>query len=477
MDFKTRPYDHQLEAFEASKDRSHFAYFMEQGTGKTKVVIDNAAYLYEAGKITSLLVIAPKSVYINWVTREIPVHMPDVEYHAQYWTGKRSEKAKGELRAFPLGTGLRVFTINIDAVNTEFGFNFCQYFIKNSKAMVVIDESTRIKNRRAKRTKRVHNLGLLAPYRRIMTGTPVTQSPFDVYSQMQFLNPSILGFRSYHAFTHHFAIMDRQVGRANGRQYRYETVREFRNLDQLHKLLKPHSYRCLKRDCLDLPDKIYQVRDLHLSGDQLRAYRQMKSELLLEFDSETVSAKMKLTLVGKLHQIVGGFSLTDSGSSYRYDNNVKLEALKDIMEDASLPCIIWAKYVEEIRMIGQAIGELGLTVATFYGETNQNDREIAINDFQDGYLDVLVMNPAAGGMGITLTRGETVIYYSNGYEYESRIQSEDRVHRSGLRHPVTYIDLVCRQTIDQAILKSLRQKRSFSDVVTKDAPSEWLGGE
>ena len=202
--YKTTPYEHQRNALNQSAEQTQWAYFMEMGTGKTKVTIDNMAYLFFQRKINSALIIAPKSVYLNW-ENEIETHMPDVlKYKIFRWN---VDKPKN-YHAFESFKDLKIFLINVEALSTKRGFNACIDYLKENKLnFVTVDESTTIKNRSAKRTKNILALQKLALIRRILTGSPVTKSPLDLYTQCQFLSPELLGFSSYLAFRNRYAEM------------------------------------------------------------------------------------------------------------------------------------------------------------------------------------------------------------------------------------------------------------------------------
>ena len=248
--YKTTPYEHQRNALNESAEKVQWAYFMEMGTGKTKVTIDNIAYLFFQRKINSVLIIAPKSVYLNWET-EIETHMPDVlKYKIYKWNIDKS-KDYHDLQNFK---DLRIFLINVEALSTKRGFEACkEYLFKNKLNFVTLDESTTIKNRSAKRTKNILALQKLSMVRRILTGSPITKSPLDLYTQCQFLSPELLGFSSYLAFRNRYAEMtDIPVGSG-----RYISVpKYYKRLEELEQKMKFFATRIRKDQCLDLKQKL-----------------------------------------------------------------------------------------------------------------------------------------------------------------------------------------------------------------------------
>jgi len=253
--FKTKPYAHQMTALEKSWNRETYAYFMEMGTGKTKVLIDNAAMLYDKGKIDGVLIVAPKGVVKTWHEQEIPTHLPNhIENVSVLWQSNITKKQKEKLDSlFEPEELLHILIMNVEAFSTTKGVEFASKFLSCHNTLMVIDESTTIKTPSAKRTKSIIHLSESAKYRRIMTGSPVTKNPLDLYSQCGFLSPWLLDFTSYYAFRNRYAEM--KTINVSGRQI--QIVGGFKNLGELSDQLKGFSYRVLKEDCLDLPDKIY----------------------------------------------------------------------------------------------------------------------------------------------------------------------------------------------------------------------------
>ena len=243
--FKTPPYKHQLTALEKSWNRETYAYFMEMGTGKTKVLIDNMAMLYDKGKIDGALIVAPKGVIGTWYNQEIPTHLPDhIEKMSVLWQSnitKGQSKKLGNL--FQIGEELQILIMNVEALSTVKGVNFASKFLLSHNALMVVDESTTIKNPKAKRTKNILKLSKGAKYRRVLTGSPVTKNPLDLYSQCEFLDPYLLDFHSYYAFRNRYAEM--RTAHFSGRSV--QIVSKFRHLDELSESLKTIFVQSLER--------------------------------------------------------------------------------------------------------------------------------------------------------------------------------------------------------------------------------------
>jgi len=469
--FKTKPYGHQLDAFNLSKDRVEFAYFMDMGTGKSKVAIDVMAYNWDLGKIKSAVIVAPKGVYMNWANKEIPAHMPDhVVYVVTPWKAAPRKAEQEALDAlFDVGIGeLKILVVNVEALSTKRATKFVDKFVALcGDCMMVVDESTSIKNFSAKRTKSINILGKRARFRRILTGEPVTRSPLDLYSQCSFLNWNLLGFSSYYAFRNRYAKMIDM--RAGGRTFKQ--IVGYKRLDELSDKLKSFSFRIKKEECLDLPEKVYMTRDVELSPEQKKMYEQMKRLALAEIDGEiNITAPLVITKLLRLHQISCGHINDDDGQTIHLKNS-RVPAMIEVLEECSGKAIIWATYRHDIRAIVKALEtEYGeKSVVQYYGATSQDDRFTAIEEFQNNPdVRFFVGNPQTGGYGITLTAASTVIYYSNSYNLEHRLQSEDRAHRIGQTGTVTYVDLIARGTIDEKIVRALREKKNIAETVMGD---------
>ena len=472
--FKTKPYAHQLTALEKSWNRETYAYFMEMGTGKTKVLIDNVAMLYDKGKVNGALIIAPKGVVGTWYNQEIPTHLPKhIENVCVLWQSNITKEQSRKLGTlFKTGEELHFLIMNVEALSTTKGTDFARKFLSSHNTLMAIDESTTIKNPKAKRTKNIIKLSELAKYRRIMTGSPVTRNPLDLYSQCQFLSPWLLDFQSYYAFRTRYAIM--KTANISGRQI--QLVAGFQRLAELSEKLKPFSYRVLKADCLDLPDKIYMKRQIKLSPDQNKLYEQMRKEALATLNGKRVTTVNALTQLMRLHQITCGHFTSDDGTTQPIKNN-RIDELMDVLEEIEGKAIIWAHYQYDINTIIKEVEKVHGpgSIVDYYGLTPQDERQENIKKFQnDDKCRFIVGTPQTGGYGITLTAANTVIYYSNGYDLEKRLQSEDRAHRIGQQKSVTYVDILAEETVDEKIVKSLRKKINIASEVLGEELKSWI---
>jgi len=467
--YKTTPFDHQRVALNRGGLLTNFAYFMEMGTGKTKVVIDNAAYLYQQKEIKEVIVIAPNSVYRNWLA-EIMTHSP-VKPYTWVW---KVDKQKDLDRASK-SDDLIYILVNVEAMSHRSGWKWLQdrLRVRGAKTLLTLDESTTIKNPGALRTKHLCRLGRLAKYRRILTGSPVTKSPLDLFTQCGFLSKELLGFESYYTFRARYAVMQQiQMG---GRQILLPKY--YTNLEELETTLKTFSFRVTKDECLDLPPKIYVQRQVVMKLEQQRTYDDLKQKARAIIADDTVTFANKLTEILRLHQVCNGFIKTDHDKYYGFKHNPKITELIRILDEVTGKCIIWANYVyniEEIKTKLKAVYGKD-SVVSIYGKDSVDDRKRSVESFQsDDRCRFLVGNPATGGYGLTLTAARHVIYFSNSYNLEVRKQSEDRAHRIGQKHKVTYIDIQVPDSIDTMIISALKRKIKLSAATLGEEVKKWL---
>ena len=475
--FKTKPYAHQLEALEKSWAQDTYALFMEMGTGKSKVLVDNIAVLYDRGAIRAALVVAPKGVYKNWDEIEFPVHLPDhVEHTKVLWEPNITKKKQVELDTLFDDKGdLKILIMNVEAFSTSKGLDFARRFLNIfvGRALIGIDESTTIKNPTAKRTKNILSIGNLAKYRRILTGSPVTKSPLDLYSQCEFLDPYHLGHQSYYSFRARYANMiDRNFG---GR--RVQIVGSYRRLPELTEKLQKFSYRVLKEECLDLPPKVFTKRIVELTDEQKKIYAQMKRMAIAELDGKVMSTMNVMTQLMRLHQVTCGHFKADDETITELKSN-RINSLLELLDETEGKVIIWANYRADIKNIVTALKKAYGEASTveYHGGVDSTLRQEHIAQFQqkNGPTRYFVGNAQTGGYGITLTAANTVIYYSNSYDLEKRLQSEDRAHRIGQTGSVTYVDLIAENTVDDKIVKSLRNKINIANEIMGEDIKDWI---
>lgn len=486
---KTSPMHHQSTALKLMDGRDYFALFMEQGTGKTWTILADVERLYAAGRVDALFVLAPKGVHTNWVRREIPTHMEGAIV-ARAWrsgAGKRERSKLDELlrpRQHGETVPLRVLSMNIDALNTASGWDFALTFLRATRAMIALDESHTIKNPTSTRTQRVLALRRHAAVVRIATGTPITNSPPDVFAQFEFMESGLLGTTSYRAFVAEYAeLMSndhplmKDIIKRNPRAVHAQLVVKnpdgsprWRNLDKLRALITPHSFRVLKRDCLDLPAKVYSNHYFDLPPAQAKAYQLMQAEQRIEIVEGELVPVSKLAAIVKLQQITSGFVNLNAEPMYIAEGNARLAALMELLELVDGKFIVWARFTEEIMQIAAALRAAGIETVEYHGSVKDKDREAAVDGLQNGTVRAFVGQAQSGGVGLTLHAARTVIYFSNDFNLGTRKQSEDRAHRIGTKTEVLYIDLIANDTIDEDIARVLQRKAGMAETVLGDTP-------
>lgn len=475
--FKNEPYAHQAAYLHRFWKDREAALFADMGTGKSYMLINNMCMLYDNGDINGALILAPKGVYRNWAELELKKHIPDhVQYSVGVWSSIMTRKQKDAMEdMFTLDDKLHILVMNVESLSSPKGpaSGLAERFLLCHKALMAVDESTTIKNPKAMRTKQVTKLGKHAYYRRILTGSPVTKSPLDLYAQCGFLNPELLGFSSYFAFQSRYAVMAR---RAFGPK-EFNQIVGYKRLDELNEKLQPFAFRVTKEECVDLPPKVYIRRDVELTEEQKRLYKEMKRLALAEFDGAITTTTTALTQMLRLHQICCGHLKDDDGGVREIPNN-RIDALMEVLDEVSGKAIIWANYTHDIQAIYAALSKEygGGSAATYYGETKVENRQEIVTKFQDpgSELRFFIGQPKTGGYGLTLTEAQTVIYYSNNYDLEVRLQSEDRAHRIGQQKSVLYVDLMSPGTVDERIVEALRNKIDIATQVLGEELKTWL---
>lgn len=480
----------QRQAIRAMVNREYFALLMEQGTGKTLVLLAHVIQLYNDGELDAACVVAPNGVHINWITEELPKHVQPTSSQilSAYWTAganKREQLAMDVLYERKVGENpFRLFSINIEALAHDSGFKAIEHFLSTfPRVALIIDESQRIKNISAQCTKRLMKLRKYASHRYISTGTAIEDSPVDAFSQFQFLESGLLGTTSLVAFRAEYcellppdnALMRHIVARSGGR-FQPQVIakdadgnKKYRNLDKLRDLIKPHSFRVLKKDCLDLPDKVYKTVPFRMTTTQRKVYDQLASQFRIELKGGRIDTFSAMNSLQKLQQVTSGYIRLNDGSQHLLRSNPRIEALLSTLEDITDPSIIiWAHFRQELDDIACALAKANISHRLIHGDVKPLVRKSHISDFQAGKFKALLSQTQVGGTGFTLTAAHTVIYYSNTFRLGPRVQSEDRAHRIGQTEHVVYIDIVALDSIDQRIALSLQRKQEVASEVLGD---------
>lgn len=480
--YKRPPMDHQRKAFLVSRDKPAYAYLMEQGTGKTKVVLDNAAWLYNKGKIDMLVIVAwPNGVHRNWIDYELPADLP-VAYEAAFWNSKRTKKKLAEYDAVHSSKGvLKVMSFNVEAFVSGNAQEEILRCLKHNRCMMVIDQSACIKNPSAKRTKfLIDEVSDLAPYKRILDGDPVAEGADELYSQFKFLDPWIIGHDTWTGFKSEYCI-EKSFGKGSA-------VVGYKNFDQLRELIDPFCYRALAKDCLDLPPRIYKMWEFDMSPKEKRHFEELRKKDLTFFEGD-LAANMdeldldedlpdhleeSLALVKnmRLQQISSGWWPEKDNFKSIDKTPSRLLALEQLLKANTGKALIFSRFRADLEAIQELLGDKAVS---YHGGVSEDDRAIAKKRFQED-PDTLyfIGQPRNAGIGHTLTAAKHVIFYSNDPSLRLRAESEKRAHRKGLKDDLIIWDLVARDSLDYKTMNSLRKKRNVSNMILQDPANFFL---
>jgi SNF2 family DNA or RNA helicase len=488
---KTDPYIQQDDAFNFTANLAYCALFMQQGTGKTKVAIDRSVYNFERQKIQGVLVICPKSLMETWV-EEIATHCPErVKPIVAVWNPRLQKRVIRELEAVIYNddaTRMPILIMNIEGIRTPKAMKLAMYWARHKSLHIICDESSKIKTPSAKQTLAAAKLAHACVARTILTGTPVSNSAADYYSQLAFLTPAPLGFSNYYSFRARYCVLENKTVRAT-KPYRkkdgtWAKTRKIiqitgpQNAEELKKRLLAFCYFVKKDECLDLPPKIYHKRYCDLTKEGIRLYKDVAKRILIDIEqTRELTIEYTLARLLRLQQVAGGFLPDDEADEATPipGSNPKIDLLLETLEQFPGPTIIWARFKPEhdaIRRMLRAIVPDD-QIGEITGRIKKDDREIARRAFQSGNIKYLVCTQSCAGYGYTLTAAESEIYFSNSFSLEHREQSEDRAHRIGLTHTVNYIDLLMRPPpgfnapgVDDKTYTALMSKRDLAAYMT-----------
>ena len=522
---RTQPYEHQIDAFHKCYGKEAFALFMEQGTGKTKVAIDIACNLFQEKKINAVMVIAPNGVHSQWGHEEIPKHSSQTNNNIYIWNNKSTAGELKKRRAFFEAQGaLKWFLVNVETFSTSTKLKLFQDFVKKHNVFLVIDEATRIKNPAANRTiniiynlaeckkagRKVTDVIPYSKYRAVLTGMMITNSPYDLWAMFEFLQHDYFDLNFY-AFKARYGIEVRDSAPGTGqvftrkiRQDEIDSIRKYalqgkhietiaavmktsessvqyilehpninmpyKRLDELKEKIQPLAYIVRKEDCLDLPPKVYERIYVNMNVEQKRIYNELKKQYITMYQEKDLTVQNKLTLVGRLQQITGGFFPYEENGKGKIvpimSKNPKIEALKqDLEETGNEVIIIWARFVGELKMLYAELTKAfpNKNIELYYGGVSGTRRQIIMNAFKEGKVNILIANARTAGTGLNLQKAHLQYFFSNSYSLEDRAQAEDRSHRSGQTHSVLYKDIIMEGTVDMAVFEVLQTKKSLLD--------------
>jgi len=495
MQFRTQPFAHQEDAFYKTRDEPVKAILWEMGLGKSWLAINTAAWLYKQEAINAFLIVAPNGVHRNWMDQELPKHLPiDVANKQVLWrsgkmTNANAKHAMEELIKTPY---LAILAVNAEAITRAQNCRtYVQRFLERRKVLIVCDESIILKSPNAAITKAMVALGRRAKYKRICSGVPITQGPLDLYGQYQFLRDGLLGYRSFYTFKHAFADWEEKLN--HNTNVKFEQLLGYKNQDKLLEACAPYTLRATKDECLDLPPKVYERRPFTLGKEQRQIYDQLRDQYVAELSAmESVPVVHALTRLLRLQQITSGFWPEQKGAILctacegqgcaqcddigyvvqttplrALPENSRLRALEAALEEIpqNRQVIIWTRFRHDVELITKMLGPDN--VAQYYGGIKNDARSESLERFRNQRARYFVGTARAGGRGLTLTEASYVIYFSHDYSYETRAQSEDRAHRIGQTHSVTYIDLVAEDTVDERLMEVVANKRDLAALFDK----------
>mgnify|MGYP000082115219 FL=1 len=440
--------------------RRGFGFLFEMGCGKTLTAIAVAGTLYAERKINKLLVVAPTSVCSVWP--EDFGKFADFPHLEKIMLGTKSQRLKQlkELESFPC-EALKVAVINYESVWRDDIFD---KLVEFNADMIICDESQRIKTHDAQQSKAMHQLGDLARYKLILSGTPVQNNAVDLYSQYRFLDPTVFG-SNFYKFRNRFCVM----GGFNRRQ-----IVNYKDLDLLIKKEHSIAYRVTKKEALDLPEQTFETRYITLTPSEKKLYNTLKKESATELaNGGTISASTVLTKLLRLQQFTGGFVIADGEEKPQQIGSGKINALEDIVDDyvidSGKKLVIFARFRAELDLIQKLLDKKKLKYGVIYGDIKLSDRGEIVKDFQENEeTKVFLAQIDTAGLGITLTAADTCVYYSVNFNYAAYSQSLARIHRIGQRNTCTYIHLTTKGTVDELIMKALHKKEDLAKTIVDD---------
>jgi SNF2 family DNA or RNA helicase len=465
MIITTEPYQHQIEALQQAWSKTGFAYFLEMGTGKSKIIVDEIVNLIELNLIKCAVIVAPNNVHINWESELIKHGPPNYDkWTIQIWrSGIALEKKEAETIRILESDKVLVFLMNIEALSSVGGKNYLKRILLAPKLRggiyMAVDESHKIKNQGAQRTKAIIELSNYVKFRRIATGTEAEEGIEGLYSQFKFLDQNIIGLRSYTAFKNMYCIEDQKQIRS-GQIFRQ--IVGYRNEEMLASKIAPFAYQKRKKDCLDLPDKVYVTHEISMTKEQERIYSKLQEQLLYELKTgELVDATMAITNMIRLQQVLcGHINTSDDPRATEIIPSNRANFVSELVEDASGKVIIFCRFIMDVQLI---VSELASNHIRGIGVSSRDDgsnRLLNIDKWrQEKDYKALVITVASGGTGLTLNEASTTIFYSNTWSSTDRIQAEDRNHRIGQESKVTYHDIIVPKTIDHRLLAELKKKQ------------------
>jgi len=479
---KTDPFDHQAEELKTHGLDEVRAIHWEQGTGKTWLALSTAEKLFAAGSIDALFILAPPGLHTNWILYEIPDHLGIDHSMIAFQTKKAKTKKhmmacnsilNNDAGSFP------ILAMSYPGIKTAAGKKLAKAFLKKHRCLFVCDESNRIKTPSAKITRTVMAASDYAVFKRTLCGTPITNTPFDIYTQFRFLDKNFwantpYGLGSFQCFKTFFGVWIKGYNAKADREF--DQCVGFKNLEILSELVKEMSSRVLKEDVLDLPDKLYSYAGFEMTAKQWKLYKELEDEFMTEINGDMIFTPLAITRLLRLQQVANGYLPSGDENEMHMieDKNPRLKMLNEITQDLPHKAIIWARFIQDIDLICDLLGDKAVRWDGTVNEDKREENKFRFKTCPVDEVQYIVATPDSMGEGHTLNEALTTIYYSNSFKMKERHQSEDRNHRAGQKNHVNYIDIVADNTKDVDIIGSLRKKFDNASVVIDGRIRDWL---
>lgn len=471
MEYLIKPWDHQLKAIEMAKDVRDFAFLMDMGTGKTSTTINVLRHKYAQNKrLMRTLILCPVVVVENW-RREFKVHSK-IGHQVFPLVGSEKQRIKLFEEKIKLAQA-PIFVTNYEAFQMK---KLMQLLFNWRPEICVYDESQRLKNPQASRTKMAIMLSDLAHHRYILSGTPVLNTPMDIWSQYRALDCGETFHDAqgrplnFYAFRNRY-FEDINAGMPQGKHFAKWEMQHDNVLVELNELIYKKAIRVMKQDCMDLPDLVRSRIEVQMAPEQARLYEEMKQNFIAYLKSgEAVTAQIAITKALRLQQIVSGYCKTESGEEITLKHNPRLDALQELLEDKpeGEKIIIWATFHENYRQIAGVLDKLKIPYTELHGGVSGKDRQANIDRFQtDPRCEAIISNQASGGVGVNLTAASLSCFYSRNFSLEQDLQAEARNYRGGseIHQKITRYDMVATGTIDELCLEALAGKLNMAEQV------------
>jgi len=435
-------YAHQLEGARLLVENPRYALFWEMGCGKTGTVLSAIKYLHQRGEASRVLVVCPLSIINPAWRKDAGLFAPELTVAG--WHDKLPRWSKAP----------RFGEANINIINFESFRKIAED--KSVWDMLVVDESSKMKDPRSKISKALRAFAHRVRRVVLLSGTPAPNDPLEYWAQIYAIDPEVLG-SSYYAFRHHYGKAKRiYLGSRYVDQYSADPKKVPAMLERIATV----SHTLRKADCMDLPDKVDEIIEIDLSTDERKAYETMQRDLILRFDDGDATADNVLAEAMKLRQIANGWCY-DTQHKPKIIGRSKINALIDVLDQINSQAVIWIEFREDADRIKHLLGERACCLV---GGMSEQGRAEAIEAFTSGKCRYLVAHPQSAGHGLTFVNAHYAIFYGLGYSFEQHQQARDRIHRIGQRSKCTYLYLLSKGTVEEDILDVVRGKRSLHEM-------------